>query len=54
MDEYADSWNMEGMVEDVTALYTLGLEIAQSDEWPEWYDGNEFKAIREASLAGAD
>lgn len=54
MDEYAESWNMEGMVEDVTALYTLGLEIAQSDEWPEWYDGNEFKAIREASLAGAD
>jgi len=25
------------------------LKLANSDTWPEWYEGNEFKAIREAS-----
>lgn len=51
MDEYADDWDLSGMEEDVTALYTVGLKIAQSDDWPTWYPGNEFEAIRQASLA---
>jgi Zn-dependent M28 family amino/carboxypeptidase len=53
MDEYSASWDLSGMVEDITALYTVGRDIADSADWPEWYDGNEFKAIREASLAEA-
>ncbi|MEM9573091.1 MAG: M28 family metallopeptidase [Pseudomonadota bacterium] len=51
MDEYSEDWNFAGMQEDVTALYTVGLSIAQSSDWPTWYPGNEFEAIREASLA---
>ena len=54
MDEYSEDWNLEGMVEDVTALYEVGLEIINSDAWPTWYEGNEFEAAREASLAEAD
>lgn len=54
MDEYSEDWNLEGMVEDVTALYQVGLEIINSDTWPTWYEGNEFEAAREASLAEAD
>lgn len=50
-DEYSPDWNMEGMVEDVTALSEVGLQIAQSEDWPTWFEGNEFKAIREADLA---
>ena len=51
MDEYSEDWDFSGMQEDVTALYTVGLQIAQSSDWPTWYPGNEFEAIREASLA---
>ncbi|MEM9669785.1 MAG: M28 family metallopeptidase [Pseudomonadota bacterium] len=51
-DEYDDNWNLLGTVEDVTALYQLGKQIANSSEWPQWYEGNEFKAIRDASRAG--
>ncbi|MEO1553236.1 MAG: M28 family metallopeptidase [Pseudomonadota bacterium] len=51
MDEYADDWDLSGMEEDVIALYTVGLKITQSDDWPTWYPGNEFEAIRQASLA---
>lgn len=50
-DEFQPDWDFSGMVEDVTMLYDLGLGLANSRDWPEWYDGNEFKAIREASLA---
>ncbi len=51
MDEYDDSWDLSGMEEDIQALYSVGLKIAQSDTWPTWYPGNEFEAIRQASLA---
>lgn len=50
MDEYSMSWDLSGTTEDVQAFYELGYGIATSDDWPEWYDGNEFKAIREESM----
>lgn len=50
MDEYSDDWDLSGNVEDVTALYEVGKAIAQSDKWPTWYPGNEFEAVRKASL----
>jgi len=50
-DEYSDDWDLSGMVEDVTALYLVGLGVANDNGWIEWYDGNEFKAIRDASFA---
>ena len=51
MDEYNESWDLAGMQEDVTALYTVGLGVLNSSDWPTWYPGNEFEAIRQASLA---
>ncbi len=53
MDEYAASWDLSGMEEDVQALYEVGLGIVQSGDWPQWYEGNEFEAIRQTSLAEA-
>jgi Zn-dependent M28 family amino/carboxypeptidase len=50
MDEYSDDWDLSGFVEDVQALYEVGLGIAQSAEWPTWYPGNEFEAARKESL----
>jgi Zn-dependent M28 family amino/carboxypeptidase len=51
MDEYDESWDLSGMEEDLMALYSAGLKVLQSDLWPTWYAGNEFEAIRQASLA---
>lgn len=51
MDEYDENWDVSGMEEDVRTLYRVGLKIVQSDIWPTWYPGNEFEAIRQASLA---
>ena len=53
-DEYSDDWNLDGMVQDVSALYEVSLGIMNSEDMVEWYDGSEFKAIRDASLAEAN
>lgn len=50
-DEYDPSWNMEGMVEDVTLFFNVGSRIANSEDWPNWYEGNEFRALRDEQRA---
>jgi Zn-dependent M28 family amino/carboxypeptidase len=50
-DEIQDDWDLEAAVEDLYLFFNIGNKVANSDAWPEWYEGNEFKAIRDASLA---
>jgi Zn-dependent M28 family amino/carboxypeptidase len=52
MDEYSDSWDLSGFQEDIDTLFQVGHAIADSSDWPTWYEGNEFEAARKASLAG--
>ena len=51
-DEYDPNWDWSGALADLKVFYRLGRELAQSDEWPNWYDGDEFRAIRDQSCAG--
>jgi len=51
-DEWSASWDLSGPVQDLDALYTLGDELANSDAWPNWYKDNEFRAIRDKTMAG--
>jgi Zn-dependent M28 family amino/carboxypeptidase len=51
-DEYADSWDLSGIEADVKVDYEVINRFANSADWPNWYAGNEFKALREASLKG--
>ncbi len=46
-DEYNPDWNLEGVVQDLEALYGVGRTLADGDQWPNWYDGNPFKAARD-------
>ena len=50
-DEIQDSWDLDAAVEDLGLFFNIGNTIANSDQWPQWFEGNEFRAIREASLA---
>ncbi|MCJ2188578.1 M28 family metallopeptidase [Novosphingobium sp. 2638] len=52
-DEYSDSWNWDGIVEDVDLYYALGRTLADSDFWPNWHEGDEFRAIRDKACAAA-
>lgn len=49
-DEYnASSWNLAGIGEDVTVLYTLGMQLANSRDWPNYLQNSEFRPVRDKS-----
>lgn len=49
-DEIKPDWDLTGAVEDIQLLLTVGYRIAQTERYPEWKPGTEFKAKREAML----
>jgi Zn-dependent M28 family amino/carboxypeptidase len=49
-DEVHDGWKLDGVVQDLQALYGVGKDLAVEDKWPTWYDGNPFKAARDAMM----
>ncbi|HEY0996130.1 MAG TPA: M28 family metallopeptidase [Gemmatimonadaceae bacterium] len=51
-DEYDPAtFNVQGMVQDMTALYRMGIELANSRAWPNYRTTSEFRPIRDASAA---
>ncbi|MGY0620510.1 M28 family metallopeptidase [Lysobacter sp. A378] len=50
-DEYDPYWNLDGVVQDLKALYGVGEQLANSNQWPEWYQGNAFRSARENMMA---
>ena len=53
-DEYDPEWDMTGMVSTLTMFYEVGAMLAYSDQWPNWYEGNEFRALRDAQRADTE
>lgn len=49
-DEFDPDWNLDGVVQDLEALYGVGRELAGNDAWPNWYEGNAFRAARETMM----
>lgn len=49
-DEYVDSWNLEGAIEDAQLAFLVGLKIANADRMPSWVPGDEFEAARIKAL----
>ena len=48
-DEMKEWWDLSGMVEDLELFFAMGRHLATSDEWPEWSETSEFRAVRQAS-----
>jgi Zn-dependent M28 family amino/carboxypeptidase len=51
-DEYDPAWDWAGALQELNVFYRIGRELAQSDDWPNWNPGDEFRAIRDRSRAG--
>lgn len=51
-DEYSASWDFSGIAQEVGLYYRLGRALADGTTWPNWHPGDEFRAIRDKSLAG--
>ena len=51
-DEYDTSWNLDGLNQSIDVIFNISKELANSSQWPNWYEGNEFKSIRDKSRSG--
>lgn len=46
-DEYdAATWNLDGGIEDIQLLFTVGKRVANESTWPKWNENSEFKSLR--------
>ncbi len=48
-DEYSKDWDLTGAAEDLQLFFAIGWRLANEESWPNWYEGNEFRAIRDQS-----
>jgi Zn-dependent M28 family amino/carboxypeptidase len=48
-DELRTGWDLGGALQDLQLYFAVGRELASGDAWPDWREGNEFRAAREAS-----
>ena len=46
-DEYDNSWDLSGIEQSTEIFFELGYGIANSRDWPNWYEGTEFRALRD-------
>ena len=49
-DEIKPGWDLSGAAEDIELLLTVGKRVADTDTWPTWKQGSEFKARRDAMM----
>lgn len=50
-DEFRESWDFSGAVEDMTLAFWLGCRVADAPAMPRWNKGDEFEAARLKALA---
>jgi Zn-dependent M28 family amino/carboxypeptidase len=49
-DEVKADWDLSGTIEDAQLLFQVGYRVANTEKFPEWKPGTEFKAVREETL----
>ncbi|MFT5675650.1 MAG: Zn-dependent M28 family amino/carboxypeptidase [Paraglaciecola sp.] len=49
-DEYAEDWGWDGAKEDLQLYYATGYLLSTSDQWPNWYQGTEFRLLRDEMM----
>jgi len=53
-DEFDENWDWSGVMADLQLFYRLGRMMAESSSWPNWNEGDEFRATRDKSCAASD
>ena len=49
-DEVNPGWDLSGLVRDLQLLFSVGYQVANQEEYPQWKAGTEFKAKRDAMV----
>lgn len=50
-DEYDPNWDLSGGIEDLRLLFKIGYKLSMESSFPNWKEGSEFKAKRDADMA---
>jgi len=50
-DEYDPAWDLSGAALDIMLYFEIGRRLSGESTYPNWYPGNEFRGIRDASAA---
>ena len=51
-DEYDPNWDLSGAAADILMFFDVVNTLSGESTFPNWFEGNEFKGIRDASRAG--
>ncbi|NVJ61543.1 MAG: M28 family peptidase [Gammaproteobacteria bacterium] len=49
-DEYSEDFGWEGTIADMQMFFETGYLLSNTDDWPNWNEGTEFKAARDAMM----
>ncbi len=52
-DEYDPAMDLRGLAMDLELMFDVGWRLADSNDWPNWAEGNEFRAARDAQRGGS-
>jgi len=52
-DEYDPAWDWSGVAQDLALNFAIGRALGDTTEWPNWLEGDEFRAVRDADCAAA-
>jgi Zn-dependent M28 family amino/carboxypeptidase len=50
-DKWSPQMNVTGMARDAAFYLDLGLLLANSDDWPDWRQGNPFRTVRDKMMS---
>jgi Zn-dependent M28 family amino/carboxypeptidase len=52
-DEFDPNWDLSGAVDDLRLLFKVGYRLAMESTFPNWKEGVDYRATRDADLAAA-
>lgn len=52
-DEFNPNWDLSGAVQDLRLLFRVGYRLSMESTFPNWKEGTEFKAKRDAEMETA-
>jgi Zn-dependent M28 family amino/carboxypeptidase len=50
-DRWSATWDLSGAAQDVTLVFEMASQLANTRSWPQWNPGTEFRAVRDSSAA---
>ena len=52
-DEYDSNWDLSGAIDDLRLLFKVGYKLSTESTFPNWKEGTDYKAKRDADMKAA-